>query len=152
MTDGTRVGRTSVSVTVGPDESGSIAIASNPPDGQLDVPYSAQLEVHRWRVQGGLTWSGSGLPDGLRVTSGGLITGTPTATGTFDVTLNVSGNTAYASAVVRIVITRSPTPIVLDTSLPGAQVGTDYAYALRVVGGAPLPTPGRTPAAPCLPD
>jgi hypothetical protein len=43
-----------------------------------------------------LTWSATGLPGGLSISSAGLITGTPTSAGTYAVTLTATDNLGYA--------------------------------------------------------
>jgi hypothetical protein len=45
-----------------------------------------------------LTYSATGLPTGLSISSSGLITGTPTKTGTWNATLTASSGTAVGSA------------------------------------------------------
>lgn len=58
------------------------------PNGVVGQPYSVQCNV-----TGGTppyTWSATNLPPGLSISADGLISGTPTASGTGDVTLTVT--------------------------------------------------------------
>jgi hypothetical protein len=71
--------------------SGVLITTADPlPDANLNQPYQFQLTV-----SGGLPpyqWTASGLPLGLRLSGAGLISGTPTQTGTFKVKVSVAGS------------------------------------------------------------
>jgi Putative Ig domain len=45
-----------------------------------------------------LTYSGTGLPPGLVVSSGGLITGTPTTAGTYSVTVTATDTSGISGS------------------------------------------------------
>ena len=71
----------------------SISTASLP-DGAVGVPYSRQMQgekIESWTVPQGM------LPPGLELTRGGLLSGTPTAGGTFTFFVTAA-NAAAASA------------------------------------------------------
>ena len=61
--------------------------------GFTDVPY---LPVTFTATGGSFsqpyTWSATGLPDGMSVSAGGMLSGTPTVAGTFDFTLTLTDN------------------------------------------------------------
>ncbi len=86
----------------------------------------------------GYTWAATGLPAGITINSGsGLLSGTPTATGTFAVA--VTATDSQTNPVTRnynIVVNAAPT--ITTSSLPNGGVGT--AYTSSVVG-----TDGTTP-------
>ena len=88
------------------------------------------------------TWSinsGSSLPPGLNLGSGGTITGTPTAGGTVNVSVQVadSGNPPLAaSADLSITVTVLPLSIV-TTSLSDATLDIDYKQSVQATGGIP---------------
>ncbi len=82
------------------------------------------------------TWQATGLPAGLSINSRGVITGTPTASGTFSVTVTVTDATGWtASRVYSLVI--NPTPVITTASLPDAEQGVAYAAAVNVANGTP---------------
>src|SRR5581483_9096842 len=74
--------------------------------GAVDTPISA-LQIHATDSAAGqsLTYSASGLPPGLSISSSGLITGTPSSGGTFSTvvtatdTTGASGSTSFSWAV-----------------------------------------------------
>jgi Putative Ig domain len=89
---------------------------------------------------GTLTWSITGaLPAGLSLnTSTGVISGTPTAFGTFNFTVKVTDSAPTpmtASGPLSITINNPPLTIT-TTSLPNGQVGTAYSASLAAAGGA----------------
>ncbi|GAB3385469.1 hypothetical protein GCM10027432_18220 [Lysobacter fragariae] len=79
---------------------------------------------------------GGALPIGTSFTSAGVLSGTPTAAGTFDFTVRATdangftGDQAYALTITAPTITLTP------TTLPGGTAGTAYSQALAGAGGA----------------
>jgi hypothetical protein len=106
------------------------------PSGIVGVAYSATLTATNGTTP--YTWalvSGS-LPAGLSLsTSGGTITGTPTALGTsrFWVTVTDSSSPAK-TALANLSITIVPIAVT-TTSLPVGAVGSPYSATLAAVGG-----------------
>jgi type VI secretion system secreted protein VgrG len=98
------------------------------------------------------------LPAGLTLTAGGVLSGTPTAPGSFTVTIRATdANGCFADIAYTIVITSAPGCPVIDftpPTLPGGTVGVPYAQTFTGTGGtAPyifsvtsgtLPTAGPT--------
>ncbi|RAG87195.1 hypothetical protein DN069_02690 [Streptacidiphilus pinicola] len=70
-----------------------------------------------------LTYSATGLPAGLSISSSGLISGTPTTAGTSNVTVTASSGTASGSTSFTWTVTSQSTETVTVTS-PGNQTGT----------------------------
>jgi hypothetical protein len=86
-------------------------------------------------VGGPYTFSATGLPAGLTMSSSGTISGTPTASGTFPYTVTVTdkaGNTGTFNCSVTVV-----SPIALACATSTGQVGTPYSSALVATGGVP---------------
>ena len=85
------------------------------------------------------TWSASGLPGGLALSSSGSLTGTPTAPGTSSVSVSVkdsAGNTA--TTTVTITVTLPPSPPFTVTGLPPtAAPGTQTTLQIGI--GKPYP-------------
>lgn len=82
------------------------------------------------------TWviSAGTLP-GLALSSGGVLSGTPTATGTFSFTAKVT-DAASATGAAPLQITISAAGVTITTaSLPNGEVNTSYAGALAATGG-----------------
>ncbi len=109
--------------------------------GNVGIPLSATLSA-----SGGIapyTWSvASGTPPGLSLSPAGLITGTPTRTGTssFMVTVSDSALPAAQSVTARVTITIAARRLTITTSSPAAgQVSRAYWQMLSaVMGVAPL--------------
>jgi hypothetical protein len=98
---------------LGPAPQQALAVStSSLPNATIDTLYSATLQA-----TGGTspyTWSATGLPPGLGLATDGKITGTPTATGTYTLSVTVldSGN---ASAIANVTLTVNPAKV-----FPGA--------------------------------
>jgi YVTN family beta-propeller protein len=89
---------------------------------------------------GSLTWAltSGALPAGMTLGSNGILTGTPTATGSFPFTVQVADSSSpqkTASASLTLVITNAPPLVFRSTSMPTAVVGQPYVQALPVAGG-----------------
>ena len=84
-------------------------------------------------------WSGasnSALPPGLDLSQRGVISGTPTTAGTYNVLVNVS--TCREESATRVLSIRVADPLVITTtSLPAGTVGFEYAATAQAVGGTP---------------
>jgi hypothetical protein len=85
---------------------------------------------------GALTFSvtGGSLPAGLTLSSAGLLSGTPTATGAATFTVSVT-DAAGATASQDYTLTINPAPAVITTSLPGATVNRPYSQTITGQGG-----------------
>lgn len=102
------------------------------PNGQTTLAYSATLAG-----SGGTTaysWSATGLPAGLAISTGGVISGTPTAAGTFSVSVTLtdaSGATAPATLsinVSQVLLITAPT----TANLPAWTVNRGYPVGTTV--------------------
>jgi hypothetical protein len=85
--------------------------------------------------QGPYTWSASGLPAGLSVGSGGSITGTPTAVGSYPAQVTVTdanGNSKAIAVTFRV----APKLVISTRRVLSARVGTAYSFRLHTKGGA----------------
>jgi hypothetical protein len=94
--------------------------------------YGGTNTGYSWAVVAG------SLPSGVSI-SGDELTGTPAATGTFNLTFEVTdsgANTAQASLTLEVDAS-SGSPAILTTSLPNGDSDEDYAAAIRAAGGTP---------------
>ena len=95
---------------------------------------------------GSITWStiGGSLPPGLTLSAGGLLNGTPSASGTYTFLLQATdaGNAAnYAARQFTLNVT--PIAITSNFTLPFGNVGTGYSQTLMTTGGR-APSRGRS--------
>ncbi|MCU1339249.1 MAG: Ig family protein [Bryobacterales bacterium] len=122
------------------------------PNGSPGVAYSAAVSATGGSLPYSWTVAAGSLPAGLSLNSGnGQISGTPTAQGTSQFTLQVadfSGTTAIK--VFTITIGTSQQLTITTTSLPGGTLNQSYSQTLTATGGV-LPiawtvTSGNLPA------
>jgi hypothetical protein len=73
--------------------------ASNPGNQNGTVGTATSLQLSASGGTAPYTWTATGLPTGLSISSGGLISGTPSAAGTFTVTATVHDSTGATSPV-----------------------------------------------------
>lgn len=123
---------------------GTLAITTTSlPTAAADTAYSAGLSASGGTP--GYTWSitSGQLPSGLTLTaSSGIISGTPTASGSFSFSVKVSDSGSPAqSATAALTMsvngsTQNTSALAIgSTALPGATVGQSYTGALSVTGG-----------------
>ena len=77
------------------------------PEGTVGEPYTAKLEA----TGNNITWSASGLPDGLTLNSDGTINGTPTTAGTS--TFTVKAENTAGSDSKELTLTINPAPVLV---------------------------------------
>ncbi|HEX4384704.1 MAG TPA: Ig domain-containing protein, partial [Myxococcales bacterium] len=107
------------------------------PDGTVSIPYQAAFQSH-----GGLgfhLWSISAgaLPPGLSLAqNSGVLSGVPTASGSFDFTVFVAGGSgSFAQLPATIVVRRNLA--IAATAVPGAgKIAADYAGTVIATGAA----------------
>ncbi|WP_183978351.1 beta strand repeat-containing protein, partial [Tunturiibacter gelidoferens] len=123
----------SVSATIAPLTITSTAVAP----GTSNRPYSAALNASGGN--GPYTWSVSGLPAGLSISGNGVISGTPTATGNFSLTVTVTDNQSpakTASAMLPLSVTTAIAPLTItSTAVAGAISNQPYGATLSANGG-----------------
>jgi hypothetical protein len=133
-----------VSLVIAPADSTSpLTISLTPlPQGVVNAGYTGTLGVTGGTAP--YTWSiASGqLPAGLTLApSTGIISGIPTASGTFSFGISVkdsSAQTATATVPLTIGAASAATPTVLtitSTSLPSGAIGSGYSNSLQASGG-----------------
>lgn len=102
------------------------------PAGVISTPYAVQLAASN--AYGATTWSVSSgsLPAGLSLDGDGLLSGAPTAGGTFNVTVRVvdDGGSAATKALSIAVSSFA----IVTTSLPDGFTGVPYLVSLEAAG------------------
>jgi len=107
------------------------------PGASVGSAYSQTLAASGGKTP--YTWARSAgtLPTGLSISTSGVISGTPSAAGTFSFTVRVTD--AAATAVTKslsITVTTGTAPLSISTSsLPGGTAGTAYSQTLAASGG-----------------
>jgi Putative Ig domain len=104
------------------------------PNGVVGVAYSQPLLATGG--SGTLTWSvaSGALPAGLSLSNGGVIGGTPTATGVYNFTAEVKDSSGQTKSQAYGVSISSPLSIT-TTSIPDATVGQAFTFTLKASGG-----------------
>ena len=126
----------SITITVAPL---SVTTSGSLPGGVVNSVYAGAtlqatggIQPYSWAVTTG------NLPAGLTSNSAtGLISGTPTASGTanFTVTVTDSETPTAKTATANLSITVNPAVMVTTTSLPAGVIGTAYSQTLAATGG-----------------
>lgn len=109
--------------------------------GAVGVPYRVQLQAASGRAP--YTWSKKKkkkfgiFPDGITLTSDGLLSGTPGVQGTFNFTIRVTDSAGKAAnKSFTIEVGPPPPPLAITTeSLPNATQGLSYNVTLQGGGG-----------------
>jgi len=124
----------------GPPAPSPLSITSSAlPVATVGSGYSTMLQA-----SGGITpysWSATGLPAGLALSrSDGQISGTPSAAGSYMVTVSVSDSQTRPGTATRTLSLRvasvAPPPLSITTdSLPGGTAGSSYNAVLEASGG-----------------
>jgi hypothetical protein len=133
---------TAKSFTLTVNTCGTITITpSTLPDATRGLTYAAVFSQTGGALP--VTWSAGTLPPGLAMTAAGVLSGTPTATGTFDVGVTVTdanGCIGNAVATLKVNITPCPTITVTAITLPGGSQNVVYpSVTFQATGGqAPL--------------
>jgi hypothetical protein len=110
------------------------------PGALVQKPYSATLTAaggttaYAWSIASG------NLPTGLKLSTNGTVSGTPTVPGSFAFTVRVTdASTPKNTATKAFTIVVAPMTIA-TTSLPDGKVKSKYSQALAVNGGKPAYT------------
>ncbi|MGD0890571.1 MAG: putative Ig domain-containing protein [Terracidiphilus sp.] len=85
-----------------------------------------------------LSWSATGLPTGMSVSTAGVLSGTPTVGGSFSVVITVADSVSKtnASATLPLYIAYPVLSITPNSALPAGYVGVAYSAAITGSGGS----------------
>ena len=128
--------------------SGAPIAITNPslPSGQVGVAYTQAFAMTGGGKGDTQVWSlyAGTPPPGIYLSQAGVLTGTPTASGTYSIGVEVddtspSGGVSTATRLYTLVIAPAGAPITITTnsSLPAGTVGVAYAQPIIATGGTP---------------
>lgn len=102
--------------------------------GVVGSPYPA-TQLTATGGGGGYVWSGQGLPAGMTLSAAGVLGGTPSAAGTYNVTANVTSSDGQTASVgLSLTVIFSPLVITTPTTVY-AVAGVPFALTLQAMGG-----------------
>src|ERR1035437_3204714 len=116
----------------------AVTTTSPLPAGKVGSPYATTLAATGGTP--GYTWAlvAGALPPGITMNAAGLISGGPTAAGTFNILVSVTDSAAAtAPGVFSLKITGPATAIVISSAatLPDGMIGNAYSQTLTETGG-----------------
>ncbi|MCW2522418.1 MAG: hemagglutinin, partial [Frankiales bacterium] len=130
-----------ISIVVAPADTAPSFTAASPGPGSVGAPYSYSFAASGSPAPTFAVASG-GLPAGLTLTAGGLLSGTPTsaATSTFTVAATNSAGNATTDTISVTINPAAGTPTITAATPPAsATVGKAYSYTFTATGN-PTPT------------
>jgi hypothetical protein len=98
----------------------------------VNRPYTCALAASGSATP--FTWTVTGLPAGLTANSAGVISGTPTAAGTFTIDVSVTDSSDQTDHT-SLTLTVAGVLTITTTSLPAASVGNLYGAGVSSTGG-----------------
>ncbi len=144
--DGAASNQVPLTVTTAPDSGSDLSIATTQlPSAQMGVSYKVSLaaqggtQPYKWSISSG------SLPSGLTMSNGGVISGTPSLSGTFTFSRYGYGfqfegpeQDSYVFDRGDSCVQSAPTALSISSAaLSSGQVGSTYAVSLSVSGGTP---------------
>jgi large repetitive protein len=113
-------------------------------DGYVGTTYNQTLSATGGGTGATYTWSGSSLPTGLTVSPAGVISGTPTTAGTYNITANVVDNHSHSGTTTLQLTIYNALNITTSSPLPNGYVGVNYNQSFTAIGGVSPYTWART--------
>jgi hypothetical protein len=105
------------------------------PTGVRTVSYSSTLSATGGTTPYTWTVSSGTLPTGLSLSSGGVLSGTPTSTSVFTFTLQVTDNASHTATQQYTVQILDPVTIQTTSPLTTAVIDTTYSNTIAFIGG-----------------
>jgi hypothetical protein len=121
-------------LTVNPNP--TISTATPMPGGVVGTAYNQTIAASSGTTPYTFSVSSGSLPTGLSLTSSsGLISGTPTAVGTYNFTATVTDHNGCTGSSNLSITVSCPTITLSPTSLPSVNIGVAYSQQLSASGG-----------------
>ena len=109
-------------------------VTTSLPNAPVEQAYSQAVGAYSC-VNSQINFSATGLPSGLAMSSAGVITGTPTAPGTYSVVVTATdSNNASSSHTYSIAVT-TPSLFITTNSLPTPVIAQAYSQIVATSGG-----------------
>jgi large repetitive protein len=127
------------SITVNPPAL-TLLVVSSVPSGTVGVSYSQTLPVQASGGTPPYTWSASGSVPGLVFQSAApvALSGTPTSSGTFNLTVQVADSAGLtANKTLAVTIAAGALGITTARQLPDGALNTPYTQTIAATGGVP---------------
>ena len=108
------------------------------PGGTVGFFYSFQLTATGSTP---ITWTATGLPTGMSLSTHGVLVGTPTSAGTSNITVTAHNSVGDSTPVLfsLVIASGGVAPVMTSTSpLPAGSIGTPYTFVFTASGTTPL--------------
>jgi hypothetical protein len=108
------------------------------PNGTAGTSYSQTLTASGGIAPYSYAVTAGSLPGGLTLSSGGILAGVPTASGTFNFTVTATdstGGTAGSGSQGYSLTIQLPTLVLAPAAVPGGTAGTAYSQVITASGG-----------------
>ncbi len=123
-----------------------VPVTVNPatlPNGTVATTYSQTVTASGGTGSYSFAVSAGALPAGLTLTPAGVLSGTPTAGGTFNFTITATDSSAFpgpfAGSRAYTVAISAPTIVLSATTLAGGTLGSPYSAAITAASGGTAP-------------
>ncbi|QSX80098.1 putative Ig domain-containing protein [Lysobacter solisilvae] len=105
------------------------------PDGLAGVAYSQALSASGGTAPYNFSLLAGALPAGMSFSSGGVLSGTPTAAGTFNITVRATDALGFTGDLAYALVIAAPTIAIAPPTLPDGLAGVAYSQTLTASGG-----------------
>jgi len=105
------------------------------PNTTAGLPYSQSLTATGGAGPYTFAVTAGTLPTGLSLSSGGALSGTTTASGTFNFTVTATDNFGQTGSRAYSIVVAVPTITLTPATLPAGTAGTAYSQTLTISGG-----------------
>ncbi|HEV2577229.1 MAG TPA: putative Ig domain-containing protein [Acidobacteriaceae bacterium] len=140
--DGASSNQVPLTVTSAPDNGNSLGITTTSlPSGQVGVAYTDTFTASGGNSPYTWTVSSGTLPAGLTLSTTGVLSGTPTASGSYTFSITVTDSHMLTKTITFSLLVSAATSSsalrVTTTTMPAAQVGATYSTTLSATAGTP---------------